>query len=92
MIYLKLDEVHLLYDSRGSVLEALVARTIRLVEQSQSMIRIVRLVTLQIIKMLQHFYIQIAVFYILAMNIDLCHSVEHLLVYVTIINYVKKIN
>ncbi|ETO25856.1 hypothetical protein RFI_11282, partial [Reticulomyxa filosa] len=38
-----LDEVHLLHDDRGSVLEALVARTIRLVEVNQSMIRIVGL-------------------------------------------------
>ena len=29
-----IDEVHLLYDSHGPVLEALVARTIRLIESS----------------------------------------------------------
>ena len=29
-----IDEVHLLHDSRGPVLEALVARTIRLIESS----------------------------------------------------------
>lgn len=40
---LKTDEVHLLHDDRGSVLESLVARTIRLVESNQSMIRIVGL-------------------------------------------------
>lgn len=38
-----LDEVHLLHDDRGAVLEALVARTLRQVESSQSMIRIVGL-------------------------------------------------
>lgn len=40
---LVLDEVHLLQDERGAVLEALVARTLRLVEQQQRMIRIVGL-------------------------------------------------
>lgn len=38
-----LDEVHLLHDDRGCVLEALVARTVRLVESAQTMIRIVGL-------------------------------------------------
>lgn len=38
-----IDEIHLLQDDRGPVLEALVARTLRLVEQMQSMIRIVGL-------------------------------------------------
>lgn len=38
-----LDEVHLLQDERGSVLEALIARTLRQVEQTQRMIRIVGL-------------------------------------------------
>ncbi|KAI9225369.1 MAG: hypothetical protein DHS80DRAFT_26255 [Piptocephalis tieghemiana] len=38
-----LDEVHLLNDERGAVLEGLVARTLRQVESSQSMIRIVGL-------------------------------------------------
>lgn len=38
-----LDEIHLLQDSRGAVLEALVARTLRLVNTSQQMIRIVGL-------------------------------------------------
>ena len=38
-----IDEVHLLNDDRGPVIEALVARTLRLVESSQSMIRIVGL-------------------------------------------------
>jgi replicative superfamily II helicase len=38
-----IDEVHLLHDDRGAVLESLVARTLRLVESSQSMIRIVGL-------------------------------------------------
>lgn len=38
-----IDEVHLLHGERGPVVEALVARTLRLVETSQSMIRIVGL-------------------------------------------------
>ncbi|KAL4233009.1 activating signal cointegrator 1 complex subunit [Mactra antiquata] len=38
-----IDEVHLLHDDRGSVIESLVARTLRQVESSQSMIRIVGL-------------------------------------------------
>lgn len=38
-----LDEVHLLQDERGSVIESIVARTLRRVEQIQSMIRIVGL-------------------------------------------------
>lgn len=38
-----IDEIHLLQDDRGPVLEALVARTLRQVEQTQSMIRIVGL-------------------------------------------------
>ncbi|KAJ9599656.1 hypothetical protein L9F63_026491, partial [Diploptera punctata] len=38
-----IDEVHLLHGDRGPVVEALVARTLRLVESSQSMIRIVGL-------------------------------------------------
>jgi replicative superfamily II helicase len=38
-----IDEIHLLHDTRGPVLEAIVARTLRLVETSQSMIRIVGL-------------------------------------------------
>ncbi|XP_028280593.1 activating signal cointegrator 1 complex subunit 3 [Parambassis ranga] len=38
-----LDEVHLLHEDRGPVLESLVARTIRQVESTQSMIRIVGL-------------------------------------------------
>ncbi|CAG8452307.1 15922_t:CDS:10, partial [Dentiscutata erythropus] len=38
-----IDEVHLLHDDRGAVLESLVARTRRQVESSQSMIRIVGL-------------------------------------------------
>lgn len=36
-----IDEVHLLNEDRGPVIESLVARTLRQVEQSQSMIRIV---------------------------------------------------
>ncbi len=36
-----IDEVHLLHSERGPVLESLVARTLRQVEQTQSMIRIV---------------------------------------------------
>ncbi len=38
-----IDEVHLLHDDRGSVIESIVARTLRFVESSQSMIRIVGL-------------------------------------------------
>jgi activating signal cointegrator complex subunit 3 len=38
-----IDEVHLLADTRGAVIESLVARTLRMVETSQSMIRIVGL-------------------------------------------------
>lgn len=38
-----IDEVHLLADDRGSVIETIVARTLRFVEKSQSMIRIVGL-------------------------------------------------
>lgn len=40
---LVIDEVHLLNDDRGPVIEALVARTLRQVESTQSMIRIVGL-------------------------------------------------
>ena len=38
-----IDEVHLLADERGAVIESIVARTLRLVETSQSAIRIVGL-------------------------------------------------
>ena len=38
-----IDEVHLLHEERGSVIETIVARTQRLVESTQSMIRIVGL-------------------------------------------------
>lgn len=38
-----IDEVHLLHEDRGSVIETLVARTLRQVESTQSMIRIVGL-------------------------------------------------
>lgn len=38
-----IDEVHLLHEGRGAVIESIVARTLRLVESSQSMIRIVGL-------------------------------------------------
>lgn len=34
-----IDEVHLLHDDRGPVLEAIVARTIRQMEQTQSLVR-----------------------------------------------------
>ena len=37
------DEIHLLHDSRGPVLEAIVARTIRQIEATQDMIRLVGL-------------------------------------------------
>lgn len=38
-----IDEVHLLHEERGSVIETLVARTLRQVESSQSMIRVIGL-------------------------------------------------
>lgn len=38
-----IDEVHLLHDTRGAVLEALVARTIRQIETTQEMVRLVGL-------------------------------------------------
>lgn len=38
-----IDEVHLLHDERGSVIESIIARTLRRVESSQSLIRIVAL-------------------------------------------------
>uniref|UniRef100_A0AA85J1R0 Activating signal cointegrator 1 complex subunit 3 n=1 Tax=Trichobilharzia regenti TaxID=157069 RepID=A0AA85J1R0_TRIRE len=38
-----IDEVHLLHEDRGAVIEALVARTLRQVESSQTMIRLVGL-------------------------------------------------
>ena len=38
-----LDEVHLLHDNRGAVLESIVARTLRRVEATQDMVRIVGL-------------------------------------------------
>lgn len=40
---LVIDEVHLLHEDRGAVIESLVSRTLRRVETSQSMIRIVGL-------------------------------------------------
>jgi antiviral helicase SLH1 len=40
---LVIDEVHLLHEERGSVIETLVARTLRQVESTQSMIRVVGL-------------------------------------------------
>lgn len=38
-----LDEVHLLNEDRGAVIETIVARTLRQVESSQSMVRILGL-------------------------------------------------
>ena len=38
-----IDEVHLLHGDRGPVVEALVARTLRMVESSQTVIRVVGL-------------------------------------------------
>ncbi|KAH9270511.1 hypothetical protein BASA83_007323 [Batrachochytrium salamandrivorans] len=38
-----IDEVHLLHEDRGAVIESIVSRTLRLVESSQSLIRIVGL-------------------------------------------------
>jgi replicative superfamily II helicase len=40
---LLIDEVHLLHEDRGAVIESIVARTLRFVESSQNMIRIVGL-------------------------------------------------
>ena len=37
------DEIHLLHDNRGPVLEAIVARTIRQIEATQEMVRLVGL-------------------------------------------------
>lgn len=38
-----IDEIHLLHDNRGPVLESIVARTVRQVEQTQEMVRLVGL-------------------------------------------------
>ena len=38
-----IDEIHLLHDTRGPVLESIVARTVRQVEQTQEMVRLVGL-------------------------------------------------
>lgn len=38
-----IDEIHLLHDDRGPVLESIVARTVRQIEQTQEMIRLVGL-------------------------------------------------
>jgi replicative superfamily II helicase len=38
-----IDEVHLLHEDRGAVIESIIARTLRQVESSQSLIRIVGL-------------------------------------------------
>jgi len=38
-----IDEVHLLHDSRGPVLESIIARTIRQIEETQELVRIVGL-------------------------------------------------
>ena len=38
-----IDEVHLLHDSRGPVLEAIIARTMRQIEDTQQSVRIVGL-------------------------------------------------
>ena len=38
-----IDEIHLLHDERGPVLESLVARTVRQVEMTQEMVRLVGL-------------------------------------------------
>lgn len=38
-----IDEIHLLHDMRGPVLESLIARTIRNIEATQEMVRIVGL-------------------------------------------------
>ena len=38
-----MDEIHLLHDDRGPVLESIISRTIRTVESTQEMTRIVGL-------------------------------------------------
>ena len=38
-----IDEIHLLHDNRGPVLESIVARTVRQVETTQEMVRLVGL-------------------------------------------------
>ena len=38
-----IDEVHLLHDSRGPVLESIIARTIRSIEETSELVRIVGL-------------------------------------------------
>ena len=38
-----IDEIHLLHDDRGAVLEAIVARTLRQIEQTQELVRLVGL-------------------------------------------------
>ena len=38
-----IDEVHLLHDTRGPVLEAIISRTIRSIEETSEMVRIVGL-------------------------------------------------
>lgn len=43
MKLLIIDEVHLLNEDRGAVIESIIARTLRQVESSQSLIRIVGL-------------------------------------------------
>jgi replicative superfamily II helicase len=54
-----LDEVHLLNEDRGPVIETLVARTLRQVESTQSMIRIVGLsATLPNYKDVAQLYVQ----------------------------------
>eukprot|EP00906_Rhabdomonas_costata_P006818 RCo009880 len=51
-----IDEIHLLHDDRGPVLEALVARTVRQIEETQEMIRLVGLsATLPNYKDVAHF-------------------------------------
>ena len=43
MLFSLQDEIHLLHDSRGPVLESIVARTIRQIEATQEMVRLVGL-------------------------------------------------
>ena len=38
-----IDEIHLLHDERGAVLESIVARTVRQIEATQEMVRVVGL-------------------------------------------------
>ena len=83
-----IDEVHLLHDDRGSVLESIVARTLREVEMSQRLIRIVGLSAtlpnfidvgrfLRSLKLIAELTRSV-VFFILTRRSDLCRSRKRL--------------